>query len=99
VLHETVHANSSTNVEAIVAQMREKCALAGLAPASADALLAQTRQVLSNLVEQGARIAAIGGQMEATRELTGDGYSLRLIFREGVRRSYMQQLLDAIRGQ
>jgi hypothetical protein len=58
----------------------------------------QTSQVLSSLVEQGRRIAAVGSQMEATRDLTGDGYSIRLIFREGVRRSFFQRLVDMVRG-
>ena len=36
--------------------------------------------------------------MEATRELTGDGYFIRLIFREGVRRGFFQRLIDLVRG-
>lgn len=97
-LRETVHANTGTDVEAVVSQLRAKCADAGLAPAVTDLLLTQTQQVLSSLVEQGKRIAAVGSQMEATRELAGDGYSIHLIFREGVRRSFFQRLIDMVRG-
>ena len=97
-LRETVRANIRTDVEAVVSQLRTKCNDAGIAPGVADLLLTQTRQVLSSLVEQGKRIAAVGSQMEATRELTGDGYSIRLIFREGVRRSFLQRLVDMVRG-
>ena len=97
-LRETVHANIGTDVEAVVSRLRVKCADAGLAPPVVDLLLMQTSQVLSSLVEQGRRIAAVGSQMEATRDLTGDGYSIRLIFREGVRRSFFQRLVDMVRG-
>jgi hypothetical protein len=98
VLRETVHANTGTNVEAVVSQLRGKCGHAGLAATDTDLLLTQTRQVLLSFVEQGKRIAAAGSQMEATRELKGDGYSVRLIFREGIRRSLLQQLIDKLRG-
>lgn len=98
-LRETVHATTGTDVEAVVAQLRAKCAAADLAPPVIDLLLMQTRQVLSSLVEQGRRIAAVGSQMEVTRDLTGDGYSIRLIFREGVRRGFFQRLADMVRGR
>jgi hypothetical protein len=98
VLRETVHVNVGTDVEAAVAGLRARCAEAGLAPALTDLLLTETREVLSSFVEQGKRIAAVGSQMEATRDITGDGYFIRLIFREGVRRSFIQRLLDGLRG-
>jgi len=98
VLHETVNANIGTDVEAVVSQLHRKCADAGLAPAVTDLVLAQARQVLASLVEQGKRIAAVGSQMEVTRELTGDGYFIRFIFREGVRRSLIQRLIDMVRS-
>ena len=97
-LRETIHANTGTDVESVVSQLRAKSADAGLAAAETDLLLMQVRQVLASLVEQGKRIAEVGGQMEATRELTGDGYSIRLIFRQGIRRNFIQRLIDMVRG-
>jgi hypothetical protein len=94
VLCETVHVDTGTDVEAVVSRLRTKCADAGLAPFLSDVLLNQTREVLSSLVEQGRRISAVGSQMEVTRDLVGDGYSIRLIFREGVRRSVLQRLFE-----
>lgn len=98
-LREQVHANIGTDVEAVVSQLRVKCAAAGLTPAVIELLATQTREVLSSLIEQGKRIAAVGSQMEAIRELTGEDYSIRLIFREGVRRSFFQRLVDVMRGK
>jgi hypothetical protein len=98
VLRETVYANTGTDVEAVVSKLRAKWANTGLDPSLTDLLLTQTREVLSSLVEQGKRIAAVGSQMEATRDLTGDGYSIRLVFREGVRRSFFRRLVDMVRG-
>jgi hypothetical protein len=99
VLRETLHVTTATDVETVVSHLRTKCADAGLAPALADVLLNQTREILSALVEQGRRIAAVGSQMEVTRDLTGDGYSIKVIFREGVRRSFFEKLVDRLRGK
>jgi hypothetical protein len=82
----------------VVSRLRTKSADAGLAPALADILLNQTREILSAFVEQGRRIAAVGSQMEVTRDLVGDGYAIKLIFREGVRRSLFERLIERLRG-
>lgn len=97
-LRETLHVNTATDVEDVVSRLRTKCADAGLAPALADILLNQTREVLSALVEQGRRIAAVGSQMEVTRDLVGDGYAIKVTFSEGVRRGFFERLRDRLRG-
>lgn len=95
---DTLHVTTSTDVEATVSHLRAKSADAGIDPTIVDLISNQTRDLLSTLVEQGRRIAAVGSQMEATRELRGDGYSIRLVFREGVRRTFVQRLIDMVRG-
>ena len=97
-LREIIQAHVGTDVEAVVSRLRVKCAKAGIAPPISDLLAAQTREVLWSLVEQGRRIAAVGSQMEATREIGGEGYLIRIIFREGVRRSFVQRVFDRLRG-
>jgi hypothetical protein len=99
VLRETLHVTTATDVEAVVSRLRTKCADAGLAPALADLLLNQTREILSALVEQGRRIAAVGSRMEVTRDLIGEGYSIKLIFREGIRPGFLEKLVDRLRGK
>lgn len=98
-LRETIHVNTGTDVGAVVSRLRDKCTDAGVAPMLSELLLNQTREVLTSLVEQGKRIAAVGSQMEVTRELAGDGYSIRLIFSEGIRRTFLQKLFDKFRWQ
>lgn len=98
-LRETLHVTTATDVEAMVSGLRSKCADAGLAPALAETVLNQTRELLSTLVKQGGRIAAVGGQMEVTRDLAGEGYSIKVIFREGVRRGFFDRLVDRLRGK
>ncbi len=83
----------------MVSRLRAKFADAGLAPVLAELVLSQTRELLSALVEQGRRIAAVGSQMEVTRDLVGDGYSIKIIFREGVRRRFFEKLIDRLRGK
>jgi hypothetical protein len=99
VLRETLNVNTTTDVDAVVSRLRAKCADAGLAPAIAELVLNQTREVLSALVEQGRRVAALGSQMEVTRDLVGVGYSIKVVFREGIRRGLFEKLFDRLRGK
>ena len=98
-LRETLNVTTATDVNAVVSSLRTKSANAGLSPALAELVLKQTHDVLSALVEQGRRIAAVGSQMEVTRDLVGDGYSIKVIFREGVRRGFFERLVDRLRGK
>lgn len=98
-LRETLHVTTATDVDAVVSRLRAKCADAGLAPVLAEPVLIQTRELLSALIEQGRRIAAVGSQMRVTRELAGDGYSIKVIFSEGDRRSFLEKFFDRLRGK
>ncbi|WP_316232850.1 hypothetical protein [Bradyrhizobium sp. SZCCHNPS2010] len=97
-LRETIHAGIDTDVEHTVAKLRERCVVAGLDPATAELLVRQTAEILSGLVEQGRRIASVGSQIEATRELSGEGYHVRLMFSQGARKGLVGRLLEKLRG-
>jgi hypothetical protein len=99
VLRETLHLDTATHVESVIAELRNKSHQSGLSPLISDTLLREVRELILELVEQGKRIAAVGSQMEVTRDLSGDDYSIRIVFREGVRRSVFAKLLDALRGR
>jgi hypothetical protein len=99
VLRETLNVTTATDVDAVVSRLRAKCADAAVTPALAELVLNQTREVVSALVEQGRRIAAVGSQMEVTRDLVGEGYSIKIIFREGIRRGLFEKLFDRLRGK
>jgi hypothetical protein len=97
-LRETIHASVATNVEHEAAKLRERCVAAGLDQPSAELLVSQTAEVLSALVEQGRRIASVGSQMEATRELSGEDYHVRLVFNQGARKGLLERMLEKLRG-
>jgi hypothetical protein len=99
VLRETLHVTTASDVDAVISRLRTKCADSGLAPVLAEPVLTQTRDLVSALVEQGRRIAAVGSQMEVTRDLVGEGYSIKVVFREGVRRGFLERLVDRLRGR
>lgn len=98
-LRETLHVTTATDVDTVVSSLRTKCADAGLPPALSEPVLIQTREILSALIEQGRRIAAVGSQMSVTRELKGDDYAIKVIFRQSDRRSSLEKLLDRLRGE
>jgi hypothetical protein len=98
-LRATLNVTTTTDIDAVVSRLRTKCADAGLTPALAELVLDQTREVVSALIEQGRRIAAVGSQMEVTRDLVGEGYSIKVIFQEGVRQGFFEKLFDRLRGK
>lgn len=97
-LRETIHANLGTDVQLEASKLREKSIAAGLDDPVTDLLVRQAEEILASILEQGKRIASVGSQMEVTRELSGDGYLVRLIFSEGVKRGFLQKLLGKLRG-
>lgn len=97
-LRETIHAGIETDVELEASKLRERCLTAGLDAAYVDLLVQQAKETLSGMVDQGRRIASVGSQMEATRELRGDGYLVRLVFNQGIRESFLQRLLKRFKG-
>lgn len=97
-LRETIHATIDTDVEQEAKKLRERCVAAGLDPPSTDLLVAQASDILNALVSQGRRIADVGSQMEAERELTGESYLVRLVFTQGVRKGLFQRLVEKLKG-
>jgi hypothetical protein len=97
-LRETIHATVDTDVKKEATRLRERCAAAGLDPPSADLLVTQASDILNALVNQGRRIADVGSQMEVKRELAGEGYFIRLVFTQGVRKGRFKRLLEKLKG-
>jgi hypothetical protein len=94
-----VHATERTDVEAEVAILRTNCERAGLAPTLIDLLTTQFREVLAQLVQSGKQLASMGSKMNVSREVSGDGYSVKLVFGVGHRSSFLVRILDALRGK
>jgi hypothetical protein len=98
VFRATVRANEASDVETTVADLRARCETAGLAGPATEMIVHQARAVLGELVQRGRQLASMGSQLHVSREVAGDGYLIKLVFRAGDRRSSFQRLLDALRG-
>ena len=95
-----VHATERTDVEAEVTALRANCERAGLAPTLVDLLTTQFREVLEQLVESGKQLASTGSKMNAGREVSGDGYSIKLVFGTARQRSsFLGRIFTALRGR
>ena len=88
-----IQADENTDIEATVSSLRAKCKAAGLGEPSIDLIATQIRATLTQLVERGQELSRIGSQINVTREVSGDGYSVRLIFGAGGRRTFIEKLL------
>ena len=95
----TVRASENTDVEDVVADLRIRCDRAGLDSQVAELVVSQSQAVLAELVERGRQVASVGSQMHMTREISGDGFAINLIFRAGDRRTFFQRLMDILRGR
>jgi hypothetical protein len=95
----TVRATEVTNVETAVADLRADCEHEGLSAVLTDLVTSQTRDLLEQFIQRGKQLASIGSQMQVTRELSGEGYSVKLTFQTGVqhRRSFLTRMLDSLR--
>src|SRR3569833_1267098 len=98
VLRETIKVTAETDVDAIMSRLRSQCVNSALAPDIAELIVLQVGDLVRQLKEQGKRIAASGSQMEVTRDISGDGYSIRILFQEGVKKSFLQTFFDRLRG-
>jgi hypothetical protein len=99
VFQATIRADEDTDVDATVADLCAQCERAGLAANATEMILGQARAALAELVDCGRQLSAIGSQMHVAREVVGDGFLVKLIFRAGDQRTLFQRLLDALRGR
>lgn len=100
-LRTTLEANETTDVGNAIADLRSQCESASLSPELTDTLILEASGVLIQLVERGKQLVSRGRQMAVTRELSGDGYALKISFSTTgaqKRKSFLSRVLDAIRG-
>jgi hypothetical protein len=97
-LRLTIDADERTDTDAEVERLRRSCSSARLDAAMTELLVAQTRAVLSQLVEHGKEVAAVGSQMRVSRELNGEGYSIKINFGPAASKSFFSRVASAIRG-
>jgi hypothetical protein len=95
-----IKANELTDVGASVADLRVKCERSGISPVLTELLATQARKTLDQLVEHAKQLSATGSQMSATRELNGEGYSVKFEFRTArAGRSFFERVIDTLRGR
>jgi hypothetical protein len=99
VLRTTIRADENTDVEEAVNDLRAQCETAGIGGPIAALVAGQIREVLSSFVTRGKQLASQGSQLTVTREVAGDGYSIRVVFGAGVRRTFWERLIDTLRGK
>jgi len=92
-LRETIEANPSTDVDAVLATLTRRSQRVGLSEATVASILEATGTVLRALCEQGGRLAANGSQMTVARDVKGAGYHIQIRFRSRTRRGPLAWLL------
>ena len=95
----TVRATEETDVEAVVSSLQARCDHAGLSSHDTAVIAGQALQTLDSLVQRGRELGSLGSQMHVRREISGEGYSVKIIFRTGDRRNLFQRVMDVLRGR
>ena len=94
-LRATVDAHPGSDVARVLHEIMEKAQLAGLPPASGQQLEAMLRNSLGTLVSQGVQLAAQGSQLNVSRRIEGQGFSILLRFRTRRQRGWLQRLFGS----
>jgi hypothetical protein len=98
-LRTTVQANERTDLNAVARRLRDDGERAGLAPATVDLLIAQAIEVLAPLISQSKQLSHSGGTtLAVSRELTGEGFSVKLAFGFREKRGVLKKAWDAMWG-
>lgn len=97
-LRQTIRASERTDVDSEIAKLRARCTAANVPSSQTAILIAEVEAGLRQLVTKARELAALGSQIEAAREITGKGYSVKLIVSGNKRRTFLQRLWTTIRG-
>ena len=95
----TLKARPDTAVKATVDDLVSQARGQGVEAAALGQLEHEASRILSELVSQGQKIAALGSQMSVDRTVTGDDYRVQIQFRTNDRKSLFGRLWDSIRGR
>lgn len=95
---QTIRATERTDVDSESAKLRAQCTAANVPISQSAVLVAEVEAGLLQLVTKARELAAIGSQIEAARQITGKGYSVKLILSGNQRRTLLQRLWASIRG-
>ena len=93
----SIDLDQRSDVEDVVAVLRERADRSGLPASVIDELLASARSSIEPLIRNGAKLAELGSRMQAVRKVNGPGYAVTLRF-GAQRTSVLARLVRAIRG-
>ena len=93
-----IRCTEKTDVDAEIETLRANCSRANLPSSTVEVVAADVGEALHQLVERGRQLAASGSHMHVDREINGDGYSIKLIFSVNEKRSLLQRVVGALKG-
>lgn len=85
--------NERSDVESLLAGLEGRLEGSRLDPATRALATAEARAIAGQFVSDGRRLAALGSQFNARREMKGAGYSIDISFRPQASRGWLAKLL------
>ena len=97
-MRTTIRATEKTDVEATVADLRVRCERADVPSHDTSMIVEQTAETLRSFMKRVEELGSAGSQMHVAREIAGEGYSVKIIFDTGSRRTALQKLTNVLWG-
>lgn len=88
-----IEADENTNIEATISDLQIKLNRSDTDPATHALAIAEVTAILSQFVESGRKLAAMGSQFQGTRTIAGSGYRIVLSYAPAKSKSIWQRLL------
>lgn len=75
-----IAASQDSRVDELIRELRLRLESSALSGSSRILVAGEVEAVLRSFVDNGRRLAAMGSQFEASRDLNGDGYSVHIAY-------------------
>ena len=98
-MRTTIRATEKIDVDATIADLRLRCERANISLRDTVTIVEQTAETLRSFMRRVEELGSTESQMHVVREITGEGYLIKIILSTSNRRTGLQKLLDALRGR
>lgn len=93
---KTIRATEKTDIEKEVSDLQSQCDHVGLSSSDVALIISQTEQTLISAVARTRGLGSSGSQIHLKREISGEGYSVKIIFRPSSHKGFIQSVIDAL---
>lgn len=88
-----VTANENTSVEAVIGDVRSRLDQSDLTESARALALAEVSAIAAQFIANGRKLSGLGSQFRASRDITGEGFSIRVAYAPASSKGWLMRLL------